>query len=280
MVKELWTDDSFVAYKLATLPRIQAAVEGRYTLAERDEAPNGPAGERDPREILDIYAKMLELGVKLDAPGGRPQELPLSLFSFLCRLIGDLKAGKPVTILTDEVDLTTVEAAKLLAVSRQFLVQLLEQQEIPFHMVGTHRRVYAQDVMAFKAKRDSAGQRNQPGFAWEAEAGQDGAPQLQDGPAMRTVAWPEIKYDVRDDLLADDGKEPLTGLNALDRLEKDLAEIFPEFPEDPAELIRVGKDEVARRLAQMRAGGVLHAAESDVLNIIYKRVGMAMVVVE
>jgi len=44
----------------------------------------------------------------------------------------------------------------MLSVSRQFLVQLLEQNQIPFHMVGTHRRVYARDLLAFKAKRDSA----------------------------------------------------------------------------------------------------------------------------
>ena len=49
----------------------------------------------------------------------------------------------------------TVEAAKLLAVSHQFLVQLLEKNQIPFHMV-THRRLYAWDVLAFKGRRDSA----------------------------------------------------------------------------------------------------------------------------
>jgi excisionase family DNA binding protein len=50
--------------------------------------------------------------------------------------------------------LTTMEAASILGVSRQFLVNLLEKGEIPYHMVGTHRRMYAQDLFRYKAKRD------------------------------------------------------------------------------------------------------------------------------
>jgi excisionase family DNA binding protein len=223
---------------------------------------------------------MLELNAKVHGPGGRPEELPPSLYSFLCKVYAELKSGKPVTVLTDGVDLTTVEAAKMLAVSRQFLVQLLEQHEMPFHMVGTHRRVYARDVMAFKAKRDSGRRKKEPGFVWEAEPAQAAAVTAREFPVVRAVAWAEIKADVRDDLLAGDVKEPRIGLNALDRLEKDFAEIYLEFPGDAAVLLRRGKDEVARRLAQMRAGGLLHVAESDVLGIIFKRLGMAMVVLE
>jgi excisionase family DNA binding protein len=74
----------------------------------------------------------------------------------LCRLLADLKAGHSVTILQSNADLTTVEAAKLLGVSRQFLIGLLEKNEIPYHMVGTHRRLYAREVLAYKAKRDTA----------------------------------------------------------------------------------------------------------------------------
>jgi len=49
-----------------------------------------------------------------------------------------------------------MEASRMLGMSRQFFVGLLEQGEIPFHKVGTHRRVYVRDLLAYKGKRDAA----------------------------------------------------------------------------------------------------------------------------
>jgi excisionase family DNA binding protein len=115
-----------------------------------------PISNKDQREIQDIYQKLRTAEAKLVGPDGKTQVLPSTLYSFLCTLLADLKAGHSVTILQSNADLTTVEASKLLGVSRQFLIGLLEKNEIPFHMVGTHRRLYARDVLAYKAKRDTA----------------------------------------------------------------------------------------------------------------------------
>jgi excisionase family DNA binding protein len=113
-----------------------------------------PISDKDQREIQDIYTKIRTSEAKLVGPDGKAQVLPPSLYSFLCTLLGDLKDGYSVTILQPNVSLTTVEAAKLLGVSRTHLVSLLKNNEIPFHMVGTHRRILARDVFAYKAKRD------------------------------------------------------------------------------------------------------------------------------
>jgi excisionase family DNA binding protein len=111
---------------------------------------------KEQQEIVDIYAKLREAEAKLVGPDGRTEILPNNLYSFLLRLLADLRAGNSVTILQSRHELTTIEASKILGFSRQFLIQVLEKGEIPFHMVGTHRRLYVRDVLAYKSRRDTA----------------------------------------------------------------------------------------------------------------------------
>jgi len=119
------------------------------------EATGISISEQDQRDIHDLYSKLRAAEAKLVGPDGKSQVLPGNLYSFLCQLLADLKNGNSVTILQSDATLTTVEAGKLLGVSRQFLVQEVEKNRIPHHMVGTHRRLYARDVLAYKSNRDA-----------------------------------------------------------------------------------------------------------------------------
>lgn len=47
--------------------------------------------------------------------------------------------------------LTTGEAAKLLGVSRQHVVDLIERDELPAYRVGTHRRIRRADLLAVRS---------------------------------------------------------------------------------------------------------------------------------
>lgn len=83
-------------------------------------------------------------------------ELPEPLFKLIKRVVISLKEGKPVILLPETENLTTQAAADFLGVSRPYLIQLLNENKIPYHRVGTHRRIYMKDVNQFMRERDRA----------------------------------------------------------------------------------------------------------------------------
>lgn len=93
---------------------------------------------------------------KLVGRGGESVALPPSIGTLLAEIARNMEAGKTVSVVAEHHELTTQRAANILGVSRPFLVHLLEDGQLPFHRVGSHRRVYLADLLEFKAKRDRA----------------------------------------------------------------------------------------------------------------------------
>ena len=71
-------------------------------------------------------------------------------------VLKNLQAGKAISIVPEHQQLTTQRAANILGVSRPFLVKLVENGDIPFHMVGAHRRIYLRDLLDYKRRRDAS----------------------------------------------------------------------------------------------------------------------------
>src|SRR5580658_4974101 len=134
------------------------AAEKSPSLPIEDEQRIAISG-KDQREIQQLYEALRRGKAKLVSPSGEARPLPDSLYSFLIELIGLLQEGKSVYLIQNQAKLTSVEAARMIGVSRQFLVNLLTKNEIPYHMVGTHRRIYAQDLIRYKANRDESRRR-------------------------------------------------------------------------------------------------------------------------
>jgi len=81
--------------------------------------------------------------------------IPKAAYDMLLEILAQLANGNPVAIVPLQAELTTIQAAEMLNVSRPFLVQLLEKNEISFRLVGTHRRIRYEGLMLFKRKDDA-----------------------------------------------------------------------------------------------------------------------------
>ena len=96
--------------------------------------------------------------LSLALEGGEVHNLTLapSLAASLLEVLRLVSSGRGFRMIPVGSELTTQQSADLLNVSRPFLVKLLEAGDIPFTKTGRHRRVRADDFLAYKEKRDAA----------------------------------------------------------------------------------------------------------------------------
>lgn len=86
----------------------------------------------------------------LVSPTGERQEIPADVFAMLTHIVESLSAGRGVSVVPADVQLTTQQAADHLGMSRPTLVKLLERGDIPFTKVGRHRRVKLEDLIEYE----------------------------------------------------------------------------------------------------------------------------------
>jgi excisionase family DNA binding protein len=111
--------------------------------------------ERDFARLKALYQLLsTQEDIALSAPNQQPIPMTGSLVLVLRQILGFMSQGKEVAVTPILRELSTQGAADLLGVSRPFLIELLNKQEIPFHLVGTHRRIYLQDLLRYRDHRD------------------------------------------------------------------------------------------------------------------------------
>jgi len=98
----------------------------------------------------DVRLRVNEKGADVVVP------LPARAVRIIVDFLKAMADRKPVSIIPHAAELTTQQAADFLNVSRQYLVGLLDKNEIPHRIVGTHRRVRVSDLVAYQEKSDRA----------------------------------------------------------------------------------------------------------------------------
>ena len=88
-------------------------------------------------------------------PNGERIDIPESAVEALRIVIDAMADGQSITLVPHDKELTSQEAADILHVSRPHLIKLLDRGDLPFHRVGTHRRIRIEDVLAYRDRRDA-----------------------------------------------------------------------------------------------------------------------------
>lgn len=110
----------------------------------------------DREELDKVFAAFSQPGhvAFIDKDGNRT-EIPEPIYHHLMRIARMMQQGQAIVMLPENEKFTTQAAANYLGMSRQFLVNLLENGDLPFHKVGSHRRITFKDLIAYEKARDS-----------------------------------------------------------------------------------------------------------------------------
>ena len=123
----------------------KSATETRATARQALRKLNSVLTKRsDPPEGVDVAVE----------GSGEVIRLPQDVAGLLRDILANTAAGRSVSVIPTSAELTTQQAADLLNVSRPHVIKLMDDGILEGHKVGTHRRLYASDVQAYKHQRD------------------------------------------------------------------------------------------------------------------------------
>ena len=121
-----------------------------------DDAELALRAARRIGEYLTTHPGADPVKIQGELAGDDALVVPREAAVLLAKVLGFLANGEGVNVIPDTAELTTQQAAEFLNVSRPHLIKLLESGEIPFRLVGTHRRVRFRDLREYKSRDDLA----------------------------------------------------------------------------------------------------------------------------
>lgn len=133
---------------MATTERNRQALLPKLTA---EEAEMAKVAQRCIMESLD-RSRAASITVQSDDGSQPPVQLPPQALRLIAQVLGHLSERRPVVLVPSKQEMSTVEAANYLNVSRPFVIKEVEAGNLPHRMVGTHRRIEFEDLQAYRAK--------------------------------------------------------------------------------------------------------------------------------
>ncbi|HEX7327094.1 MAG TPA: helix-turn-helix domain-containing protein [Casimicrobiaceae bacterium] len=133
---------------MSTLERLQDVMPPPMSPQEVEMAK---VAQRCIMEALD-HSRAAVITLTTDTNEHPRIDLPPQALKFIGQLLGAMSERKPIVLMPADKELSTVEAAHFLGVSRPFVVKEIEEGRLPHRMVGTHRRVAFEDLLAYARK--------------------------------------------------------------------------------------------------------------------------------
>lgn len=127
-------------------------LQSAFTLPSESDAT---LAKETSRVLASRLKKAGPIRLRIVDNPSRKLELPSQAVQLLVRILEEMARGNAVTLIPVHAELTTQEAADLLNISRPSFIQLLDEGQIEFRKVGTHRRIRFESLMAYKRKADA-----------------------------------------------------------------------------------------------------------------------------
>ena len=137
--------------------------QGEAFMTERTKsvATLTPQRREQLEQTLAQLRECVRLGepIKLSFSGAAIAEaaLPAATVEVLQQALTLERQGKRFILVTEDEVVSPERAAELLHISRPTLLKQLDGGELPFHYVGTHRRITMADLLEYKRQRQEKG---------------------------------------------------------------------------------------------------------------------------
>jgi excisionase family DNA binding protein len=128
------------------------------TTIDRDRLVPPPLNDRET-EMVRIAERMImacldhsraaTITIESDDGSSPSVQVPPQVLRVLGQTLGLMARHQPIMLVPEKQELSTVEAANYLNVSRPFLIKEIEAGRLVHRMVGTHRRVKFSDLMDY-----------------------------------------------------------------------------------------------------------------------------------